>query len=253
MYIQIFGSGRRLEECRRRLLGAQKKSPYDRLVVLPIPTTRDGIHISGTDTTLAEALSGACRGTLVAGYGIPPATARRIILQGAQVYDAAEDEDFLMKNAEITARGALGEILLMTDRDLRDLTIGVVGYGRIGSALVRLLLFLGAGVRVYSRRFATRLELSARGLISEAAPDAGNLRGLDILVNTAPAILFSDEEFAALPDGLRIIDLASGKNFPTSERVVKLPSIPERNYPVTAGGVYAEFIARRLFDGGEAR
>ena len=66
------------------------------------------------------------------------------------------------------------------------------------------------------------------------------------MIGSFKTVLFS-------PDDLRIIDLASGKNFPTSERVVKLPSIPERNYPVTAGGVYAEFIARRLFDGGEAR
>ena len=251
MDIQIFGSGRRLEECYRRLARTHNRSLYDRLVVLPIPTTRDGIHISGTDRTLHEVTDGVCPGTLVVGYGMPPAIVQKIILQGGAVYDAGEDEDFLTENAGITARGALGEILRMTERDAPDLAIGIVGYGRIGSALARLLLFLGTEVRVYSRRFATRLELSARGLFSEPAPDPENTAGLDLLVNTAPATIFDEEGIAALPSGLRIIDLASGKNFPDSDRVVKLPSIPERNYPVTAGGVYARFIARRLFLGGE--
>ncbi len=242
-----------MEECLRRLRGTNKESPYARLVLLPIPTSRDGVHVTGTEHTLCEAAEGVSEGTLVAGYGIPPLISRRITERGGAVYDAAEDEDFLVENAEITARGALGEILLMTERDASELSVGIVGYGRIGAALTRLLLFLGTGVRVYSRRIATRLELSAMGIEAVSSPTEDGAAGLDLLVNTAPAVLFTSEQMAALPRGLKIIDLASGVNFPASEAVVKLPSIPERSYPITAGGVYARYIGKVLFDGGEGR
>lgn len=238
-----------MEECLSRLSRFDKVSPYGHLLLLPIPTSRDGVHITGTEIALSDALVGAVEGTLVAGYGIPQEIAERAVAQGATVYDAAEDEEFLLENARITARGALGHILTSTDRDVTELSVGVVGYGRIGSELSRLLLFLGARVRVYSRRLATRLDLSALSVEAEEIPTAESIRDLDILVNTAPAPLLTAADMADLPERLRLVDLASGVNFPESARVTRLSSIPEKMYPLTAGGVYFRHIAAGLFGG----
>ena len=42
-----------------------------RLVLLPIPTTRDGIYVTGTELPLEKTVSDLVPETLIAGYGIP--------------------------------------------------------------------------------------------------------------------------------------------------------------------------------------
>ena len=50
----IFGKGERLAECARVLGCEPSLSKYSELVILPIPTTKDGRHLAETDTTLRE-------------------------------------------------------------------------------------------------------------------------------------------------------------------------------------------------------
>ena len=69
---------------------------------------------------------------------------------------------------------------------------------------------------------------------------------LDILVNTAPARLLKEAEIRGLLSRGRILDLASGNVFGESLEIVKLSSVPEKFYPISAGKIYAEQIARRL-------
>ena len=166
MIIENFGAGARCAETLRLLLCAEAEgrlpSSVKRTVLLPIPTTRDKIHLSGTDKLLGEIFSDVGKGDFVAGYGIEEAAKRSMRERGAIVYDALDDEDFLSENAEETAIGALGYILSSTDTAPRDTRFAIVGYGRIGSRLLRLLLFLGAHVKVYTGREKTCLSLTLR-------------------------------------------------------------------------------------------
>jgi len=58
----------------------------------------------------------------------------------------------------------------------------------------------------------------------------------------------SEEKLSRLAPGLRIMELASGENFFGSERVERLPALPERFYPETSAKVYKNYIIRRLCD-----
>ena len=71
------------------------------LIILPIPTTRDKVTVTGTLVTIEDVIGLANLGTAVAGYGIPIYAKERIKQAGAMVYDAADDEDFLVENAKI--------------------------------------------------------------------------------------------------------------------------------------------------------
>ncbi len=244
MEICTFGVGGRQRVC-ETALSEIKDARYDRLVLLPIPTTKDGEHVSSTDTPLEELLSLVGRGVLVAGYNIPDGLGEKILSLGGEIYDAALDEDFLLENAEITAEGALGRILCDLKKAPRDLRIGIVGYGRIGKALARLLLFLGAEVKVYTRRESTRLYLSECGVESSHGEFVSDFLGLDLIINTAPAP-FSREVARELSGSTVFIDLASGKNFEDTVDVLKLSSVPDAMYPDTAGKIYARYISRYL-------
>ncbi len=250
MTIKVFGGGDRVKiaaEVLAKKLDELFPDSDKNLIILPIPTTRDRMSITGSDTRLEELLNITKKGDMIAGYGIPPGLRMILENRGALVYDSADDEAFLLENARITAHGALGRILTETERDLSELKVGIIGYGRIGSALSELLLFLGSSVRIYT---ANRRKVS---MLAESGADVKELTpkekydGLDILINTAPHRLMTPKKEEELHRrGVKMIELASGKNF-TSEWVVLMPSIPDRMYPLSAGRLYAKHIYNAFF------
>lgn len=246
MEISTFGGGGRLKECQRRLSLLTDKLSEKRLLLLPIPTTRDNKYISSSATRLSELLPLCDKETLVAGYGIPCELKERMESVGAVVFDAALDEDFLVRNAEITARGAIGRLMCESTLDITDMKIGIIGYGRIGKQLLKLALFLGAGVRVYTKRPEVMRDLSPLGIDCEIIGRESDLSSLDIVFNTAPEKIIDEERIASLPERIRIIDLASGNIFEPSARLTKLSSIPDAMYPETAGRLYAEAILKAI-------
>ena len=245
----IFGNGERLVGCAEVLKGEPSLSKYSELVILPIPTTRDGFRLTGIDMTLEELSSTVGEGSFVLGYGIPVAYVEAMEDAGATVCDAAGDEIFLGRNAELTALGTVGVLLTSGRASPQDMRIGIIGYGRIGSQLMRMLLFLGAKVKVYTRQNSTRVELSGYGIDAELSSE-GNYDGLDFLINTAPHRILSDDTLRRIGEGGRVIDLASGDNFPESAKITKLGGIPGIMYPASAGRIYAAAAIR--YQGGDA-
>ncbi len=245
MEIFTFGEGGRQTACRNYLSGVS--AGIGRLILLPIPSTKDKIHIKGTKTLLSEIYPLINSSTAIACYGLPSEIRDKAQCLGARVIDGEESEEFLSANAVLTAEGALGEILTSSKRSVGDMRIGVIGYGRIGSRLMRLLLFMGSRVRLYTRSQSLRAELGREGIESCDFNGESKYGGLDLLVNTAPVKVLSEEKMREYENiGLKILDLASGECFPDSPFVKKLASIPELMYPETAGILYGRFIERSL-------
>ncbi len=224
-------------------------SEVERVIILPIPTTRDGEHISGTGESVSGAVADAGVGTLVVGYGIPPAVIEALSGRGAIVCDSLLDEEFLLENATLTALGTLGVILTSEHRALWDMNIGVVGYGRIGKELVRMLMYLGAAPTVFTTRQEVCLELCECGVRAELSLATSDLGKLDLVINTAPAQIFDTTEGGGFPASLRVIDLASGVNFPGITSVEKYPSLPAKRFPYSAGRAWFNSVKRYLSGG----
>jgi hypothetical protein len=249
MKIENYGVGERCAEAMRRLMSWDVDG-VEKVILLPIPTSRDGIHLTGSEKLLREALGDVSRGELVVGYAIPDADAEYIRSKGGAVCDVARDEEFVDENARITAIGTLEYLLTGFNLVPSDMKIGIVGYGRIGRHLARILLFLGAKIRIYTSKNLTRVELGGCGVESRVidydSAALEDLDELDVLINTAPTPLADCFEGRRIPRGLSVIELASGNNFDGVEGVIKLPSIPERNYPKTAGRAYFHAIQRYM-------
>ena len=213
------------------------------LILLPIPSTKDNIHVKGTNILLSDVVERASGTSAVCGYGLPKNIKEELTLKGCVVFDGLLSEEFLAENAVLTVDGALGELLCSQSSPPRDLSIGIVGYGRIGKRLLRDLLFLGARVKLFTRSSTVRLALGEEGIESEEFSVDADYQGLDVLVNTAPARVMSIEGIKKWEDrGLQILDLASGECFPPSSSVKKLASIPEAFYPKSAGRLYGKYI-----------
>lgn len=241
MEIRTFGGGRRMRECERALRSGICADYEGKILLLPIPTTRDKKYITSTDRPLAGILPLVEKGTLVVGYDIPEEIVSAVVEAGGVVYDAARDEKFLIRNAVLTARGALGHLLTAYDRDISDMKIGIVGYGRIGSELLRLLLLFSCDVTVYTTRETVAVELGEMGIRAEVIDENTDFEDLGVLINTAPAKQISNSRLSPTAN---IVELASGMNFEPSEAVTKLGSIPDALYPITSGRLYAEGVER---------
>ncbi len=252
MSIEAYGTGGRIRYAAK--FTAEDASLQGRhFILLPIPTTKDKKHINGTSVPIYEALSGTEEGDTVVGYGVPREYTELVLSRGGRMLELSEDGEFLEENAYITAVGALGKLLAGGERCPRDTVYGIIGYGRIGRSLLRLLLFLEAKVTVYTTSEKTHISLTESGVESVLLKKDGNtakkeapvshLDGIDILINTAPTDVPSLLGIERLPDGIEAVELASGDNF-RDEKVTRLPSLPEIMFPRSAGLAYYKCIKR---------
>ena len=243
MTVFTYDNGKRTGACRDFLLSSGKLGGHKMLTILPIPSTRDGIHVSGSDKTLDSLVGSAGAGDIYLGYGLPDAFVEGLRSVGAIAVDAALDEEFLVGNARLTALATVGKILTRGGVSPDGLSVGVVGYGRIGRILVRLLLSLGAAVRVYSTREGTVMCLSRSGVDATLLHLGDPLPAHGLLINTAPDTIF--DTGSPVPAEMEIWELATGENFGRLA-VARLPSLPQIYYPESAGRLYGEALLRAL-------
>lgn len=290
MQIFIYGDDARLSECRRLLKVADKCGAVSECVrdihLLPIPSRkvcaddlkshfcqretalRDGSigyensrgNCCGTSRECQNAMNGAsvCASNallekmdLLVGYEVPQFLRE---IPGLRVFDLAQDEVFLQRNARLCALGTLGVILTEHTRVPSDLHIGVIGYGRIGKEVCDLLRFLEAPLVVFTSKEETVRALSTIKIpsvlvdwttenainVNESLQKCGISRSVDILINTSPAPLGD-----AFYEGFigTIYDLASGSPIPESVAHTRLSSLPMRMYAQSAGhAVYRAIV-----------
>ncbi len=243
MNIETYGAGERLKIAARL---ARSLCLASHLVLLPVPTTKDKKHVFGTDILLSDTICNIDENSIVVGYGLPQSFVSMINEHGSSVLDLSCDEEYLCDNAYITAVGALGYILTTVNKSPDDIHFGIVGYGRIGSRLVRMLLFLGARVKIYTSKVLNSIQLGECGIdcVSVSDSDAYDFSGIDILINTAPKDMRDAVRLGLASKNMRIVELASGDNFKDIEGVERLPGIPEKMFCESAGRTYFSAVER---------
>ncbi len=224
-----------------RILAAAKRlsasAPIEtRVHLLPIPAREQAL-------LKTEALAEIKSGDLVCGYGIIAPLLSEIAARGARVFDAEADEIFVKENACLTAEATMG-YLLSEPRAPRDRAIGIVGYGRIGSELCRMLLFFGARVRVFTARPALRASLGSSGIESRPiryeAGEALDLAGLDLVIQTAPAPVFTRENAPDCP----LWNLAAAQYIGDGVDAKTLSALPAKIFYESGGLALARAVLR---------
>ena len=163
---------------------------------------------------------------------------------GHLVISYTEREDFCLRNAVLTAEGAVQLALEELDEALCGLPVNIIGAGRIGMALCKILTGFGAGVSIWSRSAEGAAKaFSAGAVLSE--PTAAHR----LVFNTAPAPVLTAEVLEGLGRGTLLIDLASapgGTDFEAAEklgiRALHAPGLPGKTAPVTAGEILAGVV-----------
>lgn len=176
-------------------------------IILPIPLSRDGIHLNAACT--AQELELNClysmmpRGKRL--FGLPADKAAALDCIG---YDYAARNDFALANALPTAEGAISMAVNASDGVICRSRCLIVGYGRIGKLLAVRLDGLGAFVTIACRSATDRAVAGSFGfdVIDSSAMD-GYTFEYDYIFNTVPVRLL--EPIADRLSGSVLIELAS--------------------------------------------
>ncbi len=160
-------------------------------------------------------------------------------LAGYDTIDLLKDPYYIAENANITAHCAIRLAMQKLPCTLEHCPVLVIGWGRIGKCLCRLLQGLGADVTMAARKDTDLAMLSALGI--PAVP----LRQLDparyrLIFNTAPSMIFPQ-----CPGNALKIDLASKLGLGGLD-VIWARGLPGKDAPESSGKLIADSIFRIL-------
>lgn len=215
---------------------ADTPSPAVTHLLLPVPVfTPDGAVRGGGE--LSAILTDLPQNIKVIGGGLDHPELMRF-----ERWDLLKDEGYLAKNAAITAHCALALAMEALAVTLDGCPVLVMGWGRIGKVLARLLENLGADVTVASRSPENRAMLAALGYGSDdPAQLLYSLCRYRLIFNTAPApILTADRLAHCRPDCVKI-DLASTPGIAGPD-VILARGLPGKDAPESSGKLIARTI-----------
>jgi len=175
---------------------------------------------------------------------------------GVRLIQLAEVDEVAILNSIPTAEGAIARAMAELPVTLHASRAVVVGFGRCGLTLARMLGGIGARVRVVARdraQLARAFEMGfeARRLeeIEAALSDA------TVVFNTVPALVLGRSALQALPRSAVVIDIASapgGTDFAAAadlgvKAYLEL-GIPGKVAPKTAGEILARVVPQLILD-----
>lgn len=213
-------------------------------VVIPINQSGATVVVKGKKLALADVVKANAGAAFFGGAALYGSLGD--VFDGTRRYDITKNEEFAAENAHLTAEGALGIIIDKMPVAVRGARVAILGYGRVGRALVDVLVPLGALVTVFARSEAARAEA---GKIC-AACDFSSFDGcFDAVVNTVPASVLTKKQKKRISLDALIIELASAPGgFCQSDishlgaRYINAPGLPGKTAPASAGKIMAKAI-----------
>lgn len=160
-------------------------------------------------------------------------------LSGYRTVDFLQDPLYLSRNAAITADCAIRVAAQTLKTTFADTPVLVIGWGRIGKCLAKMLKNLGCDVAVAARKESDRAMLIALGY--RAVNYDTSLKPYRLIINTVPAPVFS-REITLCTDCVKI-ELASSPGL-TGEDVISAKGLPGIHTPESSGRLIAATFLR---------
>ena len=216
--------------------------------ILPIPTTRDGVHLNSPlineKIPLEKITKNISENQLLITYNFKPTH--------NFVVDLSEDNDFAFLNAIPTAEGAVKILIEATDFTLWQSKILIIGNGKIGKILSQRLSSFGALITVSARKSIDFSYIEAFGFKSLNTSDLlGHLEDFDVIINTVPYPIIGKEHVDECKDNCLFLELSSAP-FGIDKQAVILgekeyiyaPALPGKIAPKTAGEILGKTIKK---------
>ncbi|MDK2798526.1 MAG: dipicolinate synthase subunit [Clostridiales bacterium] len=166
------------------------------------------------------------------------------------IVDYFEREELTILNAIPTAEGAIQIAMEELPITLHNSHCLILGFGRIGKILARMLLGIGANVTVEARKYQDLAWIKSYGYngvhLNQLEKVIGNY---DVIFNTIPSVILDTEILSKIKKDCLVIDLASkpgGVDFEMARdmglKVIWALSLPGKVAPNTAGNIIKDTI-----------
>jgi dipicolinate synthase subunit A len=173
-----------------------------------------------------------------------------------QLIQLLDRDDVAIYNSIPTVEGAIMMAIQHTDFTIHHSNCIVLGLGRVGMTLARILAAMGAKVKVGVRSSADIARAFEMGLQPfDIAHLAQKVQDADFIFNTVPALIMTASVLAHVPHDAVIIDLASkpgGVDYPFAEKrgikAILAPSLPGIVAPKTAGKILAKTMTKLMME-----
>ena len=171
--------------------------------------------------------------------------------------DYALRDEVQLRNAVPTAEGAVAIAMQELNITLSRANAVIIGYGRIGNYLAKILKDLNCNTAVIARKASARAlaQISGHGAFDFDFCEV--YKTADVVFNTVPSIVLHEKELSALKKGAFVIDLASlpgGVDGKAAEKygikVIHALALPGKVAPVTAGEIIFDTVISILSERG---
>ena len=225
------------------------------VVIGPIPFSSNGVNInvpfSNNEISVRELIHYLNAKILIAG-SISPDIYNLANDEYIEIIDIMKREELAVLNTISTAEGAIEIAIANTNKIIHGSNVLILGFGRIGKVLARKMAGLSAKVTCAARKDEDLAWIRAYGHNETNINNLGeNLSKYDIIINTVPHLILTQERLKYVKDDALLIDLASnpgGIDKKTAkERNLKLIwalALPGKVAPVTT----AEFIKDTIYN-----
>lgn len=227
-------------------------------IVLPLPFSRNGVTINAPlcDEPLPLELIAeyAQPGVMVLSGGSSDRLNELCEANRLRLRDYFASEELTLKNALLTAEGAVSLLISSSESALCDSTAVITGYGRIARYLARMLREFRCAVTIAARSPIQRQAALLDGFCALPAELSGlAAASAGLVINTVPAQLFTESDFTKLRPGTVYLELATRRETPEREwaqaagmTYVSGPGLPGKFSPRTAGEAIANTITALL-------
>ncbi len=168
------------------------------------------------------------------------------------IYDIIKREELAVLNAISTAEGAIQIAINETPKNLHGNNVLVLGFGRIGKVLSKMLDGIGAVVACEARKTTDLAWIKAYGYepinLTQLKENIGRF---DIIINTIPFVVLDRDMLKEVKKDTLIIDLASNPGGVDRNAIKELGikfnwalSLPGKVSPITS----AEFMKETLIN-----
>mgnify|MGYP001852756365 FL=1 len=225
------------------------------IVIGPLPLSSNGEYIntpfSDNKISVEELLNNLEGKTFIAG-SIRQEVYEKASEKNIKILDIIKREELAVLNAISTAEGALQIAINETPKNLHGNNVLVLGFGRIGKVLSKMLDGIGAKVACEARKTTDLAWIKAYGYEPINLIELKDkINKYDIIINTIPFVVLDKEMLQQVRKDALIIDLASNPGGVDRKAVKEMGikfnwalSLPGKVSPVTS----AEFMKETLIN-----
>ena len=225
------------------------------VVIGPIPFSSNGINInapfSEKEISIRDLMHYLNAKILIAGT-ISPDIYDMANDEYIEIIDIMKREELAVLNTISTAEGAIEIAIANTNKIIHGSNTLILGFGRIGKVLARKMAGLSARVTCAARKDEDLAWIKAYGHRATNINFLGeNLSEFDIIINTVPHLILTQERMQYVKSDCLLIDLASNPGGidkkSAKDRNLKLVwalALPGKVAPVTT----AEFIKDTIYN-----